>query len=199
MTLNADESLSFNFVNAPWRNVSTDAQNRLYDNDFVLAMNLYQQYKLARVDYTIRRPSQWAASGQGIIKPSQSFGTQVLHTRQVMTANGTTGSVESTAAISQHILTTSPTSWKEAVDNQSTTFHVHGYKTQCKRTWLPGCYFEKRWRNKNVGTDQELASGGLLLLVKQEYLVPEVATNLNAAQIMFEGYADVFINYCRRT
>lgn len=197
MDLQADNSLTFNFVNAPWRNVSVTSQNRLYDNDFVLAMNLYQQYKLARVDYCIRRPKQYLAGET--LDPTQSFGTQVLHTRQVITANGTTNAVESTAAISQHILTTAPTSWKEAVDNQSTTFHVHGYKRECKRTWLPACYFEKRWRNKNVGTDQELASGGLLLMVKNSSIVPEVAGTLGNAQIMFEGYADVYINYCRRT
>ena len=198
MTMNADESLTFNFVNAPWRNVSTTSQNRLYHDDFTKVMYLYQQYKLARVDYCIRRPKQYL-SGSTTIDPTQSFGTQVLHTRQCLTANASTDAVESTAAISQHILTTSPTSWKEAVDNQSTTFHVHGYKRECKRTWLPACYFEKRWRNKNVGTDQELASGGLMLMIKQQSIVPEIAGTLGNAQIMFEGYADVYINYCRRT
>ena len=35
-------------------------------------------------------------------------------------------------------------------------------------------------------------------MVKQELIVPEVADTINGSQIMFEGYADVFINYCRR-
>lgn len=199
MVLNADDSLSFNFVNAPWRNVSTTAQNRLYDADFLSGMALYQQYKLARVEYCVRRPQQWMGTGNTVVAPSQSFGSQILHTRQVLTANSNTGSIESTAAIEQHIMTSSPTSWKEAVDGQSTTFHIHGYKRECKRTWLPGSYFEKRWRNKNTGTDQELACGGMLLMIKQESIVPEAAGSLASAQVMFEGYADVFINYCRRT
>jgi hypothetical protein len=198
MVKNADDSLSFNFVNAPWRNVSTTTQNRLYDADFLSGIALYQQYKLARVEYIVRRPKQYLGAST-TIDPTQSFGSQILHTRQVMTANGTTSSIESTAAISQHIMTSSPTSWKEAIDGQSTTFHVHGYKRECKRTWLPGCYFEKRWRNKNVGTDQELACGGMLLMVKQDSIVPEIAGTLGNAQVMFEGYADVFINFCRRT
>lgn len=199
MVLNSDNSLSFNFVNAPWRNVSTSAQNRLYDADFLSGMALYQQYKLARVDYCVRRPLQWMNTGNSAVAPSQSFGSQILHTRQVLTANGQTGSIESTAAIEQHIMTSSPTSWKEAVDGQSTTFHIHGYKRECKRTWLPGCYFEKRWRNKNTGTDQELACGGLLLMVKDNNILPDGIGSPENAQVMFEGYADVFINYCRRT
>ena len=97
MTQNADQSLSFNFVNAPWRNVSVSAQNRLYDADFLSGMALYQQYKLARIDYCVRRPLQWMNTGNSAVAPTQSCGSQILHTRQVMTANGNTGSIESTA------------------------------------------------------------------------------------------------------
>lgn len=199
MTKNsADNSLRFSFVNSPWRNVSTTSQNRLFSNDFLLVMGLYQQYKLARVNYVIRRPLQYL-SNSSVVAPTESFGTQVLHSRQVITANGTTNIVEGSTAITQSILLTEPTTWTEAVDNQSTTFHVHGYKRSCNRTWLPGSPFEKRWRNKNVTTDQELASGGLLLMIKSESIIPNAAGTPANAQIMFEGYADVFMNYCRRT
>jgi hypothetical protein len=192
-----DGSLHFNFINAPWRSINTDTVNRLYNSDFVSALALYQMYRLARVEYTIRRPRQYLAGVT--LDPAESCGTEVLHTYMSNAADGVTNAIQSTVNLQPRINTSMPTSWIESVDNQSSRFHIHGTKQLIKRTWLPSTPFERKFRNKDIATDQELAFGGLHLRIKNKAIIPISAGTPANAQIMFEGYADVFMNYSRRT
>lgn len=194
-----DGSRHFNFLNAPWRNLNTTTVNRLYNPDFVAALQLYQMYRLARVEYTIRRPKQYLSTGQTVIGPTESCGTEMLHTYLGNAADSTTTEIQSTAAILPRINTNMPTTWQEGVDNQSSRFHIHGYKTQFKRTWLPSTPFEKKFRNKEIAQDQDICFGGLHLRIKNAALIPNAAGTPQNAQIMFEGFADVWMNYSRRT
>ena len=195
-----DDSIHFNFLNAPWKNLNTTTVNRLYDVDFVNALTLYQKYKLARIDYTIRRPNQWVNnSNTSITEPLQSCGTEVLHTYLGVKADSVTNGIQSTADIVPRINTNMPTTWKEGVDNQSQRFHIHGSKKTFKRTWLPATPFEKKWRDKELAQDQEICFGGLHLRIKNESIVPNAAGQLANSQVMFEGYADVYMNFCKRT
>ena len=194
-----DGSRHFNFLHAPWKNLDVTTINRLYNADFVAALQLYQMYRLARVDYTIRRPKQWLSTGSTAIAPTESCGSEVLHTYLGNAVDTTTSEIQSTSAILPRINTNMPTTWQEGVDNQSSRFHIHGYKTHFKRTWLPSTPFEKKFRNKELAQDQELAFGGLHLRIKNAAIVPNAAGTPANAQIMFEGFADVYMNYSRRT
>lgn len=203
-SLDAGE-LVFNMVHAPWRNLDTGTQNMLYHEDFTKLLTLYQNYKLGRIDYTIRRPKQWvnqnqSAGGDMIIQPTIECGSQVLHSVQMMAADNVTNVVQGSVNYVPRVLLRTPSSWKEAVDNQDRRFHVHGYKTHFKRTWLPSTRFEKRYRSTTIETDQDIACGGLCLMCKDDSLVPEFNyESPENDQVMFEGFADVYMNYCRRT
>jgi len=199
-----DNSLQFNFVNAPWRNLNTDTSNRLYHTDFVQMEPLYQQYKLGKIEYCIRRPNQFinqtqTQGGDMTIRPTVSFGTQVLHSTQMMAADGVSNVIQGSVNYTPRVLLRVPNSWTEAVDNQDRRFKVHGYKTFVKRTWLPATGFEKHWRSTVTETEQDVGCGGLTIMVKNKNMVPEYPEEQVATQVMFEGYADVYMNYCRRT
>lgn len=201
--LRPDNSIAFDFVNAPWRNLSVTTNNRLYNSDFVAVLPLYQQYRLAKVEYCLRRPKQFLnqqTGGDIITSPLESMGTEILHSRMVMAADATTNVVQGTANLQPRMILQEPVTWKEAVDNQSSRFHIHGYKTFVKRTWLPGTPFEKLWRNRDTSVDQDHACGGLHICIKNKAIIPELTALVpTSAQVMVEGYADVYVNYCRRT
>jgi len=200
-----DNSIAFSFVNAPWRNLSTTTNNRLFDSDFVAVLPLYQQYKLGKIEYCLRRPKQFfnqnVNNGTDIIcDPIESFGTEILHSRMVNAADVTTNVVQGTANLQPRMILQESTSWAEAVDNQGSRFHIHGYKTQVKRTWLPATPFERLWRNRDSSVDQDHACGGLHIAIKNKAIVPNVTAMLPTSdQVMIEGYADVYMNFCRRT
>jgi len=205
-TVLADDSLEFNFLNAPWLNVSASGTgaNRLYNEDFQHAMNLFQSYKLARVDYHFRRPDIMVNSADpdrssDTHKQSVSWGTEVLHTRMVDKPDGTTGTLQATVDLQPRMVTASGGStWREMVDNQDKRFHIHGTRNYVKRTWLPATFQERKLRDKQY-SDQEHICGGLSVRFKNKTVVPGLTYVPLNTQVMVEGYALVYMNFSRRT
>jgi len=202
--VNPDNSLQFNFVNAPWNPLDQTTVNRFYHPDFVAIQNLYQQYKLGKIEYCIRRPKVFwnqnqSQGGDLIVNNTVPFGTQVLHSTQMIAADSVSNIIQGSVNMTPRVLLRVPTSWDEAIDNQDKRFHAHGYKTYVKRTWLPATRFEKSWRSTVTGTEQDIACGGLTIMLKNKNLVPGHNEEAELTQVLFEGYADVYMNYCRRT
>ena len=205
-TVLADDSLEFNFLNAPWLNIQSTGTgpNKFYNQDFQHAMQLYQSYKLSRIDYHMRRPDiainnvdpdRAAETHKQIV----SWGTEILHTRMVDKPDGTTGVLQATVDLSPRMVTESGGStWRELVDNQDKRFHMHGTRNYVKRTWLPATFQEKKLRDKQY-SDQEHICGGLSVRFKHKTLVPGLVAVPQDGQIMLEGYADVYMNFSRRT
>lgn len=202
----ADDSLEFNFLNAPWLNVQSTGTgaNRFFNQDFQSAMQLYQSYRLARIDYHMRRPdilyNQSGSDRAGEThKQNVAWGTEILHTRMVDKPDTTTGVLQATVDLSPRMVTESGGStWREMVDNQDKRFHMHGTRNYVKRTWLPATYQERKLRDKQY-SDQEHICGGLSVRFKNKTIIPGISTEPASGQVMLEGYADVYMNFSRRT
>lgn len=198
---------------APWRNVSTEfdtnAQSNLFYSDtlqkYFSEPTPYGCFKLSGVYMQIRRTKQLLESRE--VSPttkdnsfydrtSHLWGTEILHTQQVLNADATTGVVQpAITTISQGRTVRQPTSWDEAVDDGAGRFKVSMGAYQ-KRVWKPANMIERRWRQVE-NSELDHSTGGIMLILKNGgYAVPNYAEYTTLAdQVIFELVATIYMSF----
>jgi len=202
----ADGSMYNIQYQCPWQNVSATTTNRCYSKDFenmignnsTVIQPLYQRYKLTCIVYEFRRPKITYTSSDVPFYPTTMCGTQICHGKEVYAPNSSTGVVEPVANLAPRIIHSTPSNWTEAVDNLSSQFHIHGFKTAFKRVWKPATPYEKRWRDYTNG-DREIPTGSLYISLKDQMALPErTGTTIPGDSVLFDVTATIYMAFKKR-
>lgn len=212
MLSSPDDSLYCNIFFLPSKNVSTTftsgQANLFYHADFQALGNLYELYKVSCIVMEFKRPDVWIkqpATGTGednwIKCPTQEWGTEILHTRQVFKPDALTGSMQTVSDLTPRQTIYYPTSYREAVDDGAQRFKTAGYKRNQKRIYKPSTYLEKKWKHRTL-SDSELALGGIHCRIKNGiFAIPNVPVenaSVRNEQVMFDVTATVYMSYSQR-
>lgn len=216
MMIAPDGSMFFNVIFCPWRNVNTTTdllatpmqlgQNRLYSADISHMKALYQKFRLGWVNIELDRPKIYCGNAQGssiggpqLFQPTGHFGSAVIHSELVVKPDSVTDTVESNVDVGLKTVDTTPNSWREGVDNQSSRFNLHYDHKKIRLNWKPTTEFERKWIDKDF-SDQELMTGGVHLRFKTKEPIPEIANfSYHNEQVILQGYVTYAMMFKDRT
>lgn len=198
-----DGSRYFNFLHLPWNALlsGTGESNAVGQaaNDISKMTSLYRYYKCTGVHYTLMRPKVYITQPQGIqvFNQEQEMGYQIMHSKVVNKPDTVTTVIEANADLQKRVVLEEPTSWAEAIDNDSIFRNCYNKKF-FKMGWLPKTPFEKNWRNISE-SDPELSTGGIHIRWKSDDVIPNLSgVNFSANQVMLQGTAIVYMRFYQR-
>ena len=209
----------FNLVFCPWKNADTVTNlsaspmelgyNRLYSADISHMQALFQKFRLGWVHLDLDRPKVFSTSsptqpphssiGANLFQPTAHLGTQVIHSELLVKPDGTVDSVQVNGDIQYTLKDTAPSSWREAVDNQSSRFQLHKDRKNISCGWRATTEYEKKWKDTHF-SDQELITGGIHIRIKTNEPVPEVpGFTYMPQQVILQGTATYQMQFKDRT
>lgn len=218
MLASPDGSMYFNLVFCPWKNADTTTNlsatpmelgyNRLYSADISHMQALFQKFRLGWVHLDLDRPKICASAGdvgtrvpQGanLVQPTAHLGTQVIHSELLVKPDGTVDKVQVNGDIQYTLKDTAPSSWREAVDNQSARFQLHKDRKNVSCGWRATTEYEKKWKDTHF-SDQELITGGMHIRIKSNEPIPEIPSFAYAPmQVILQGTATYQMQFKDRT
>ena len=219
MLTSPDGSMFFNIAFCPWKalDFATDlsatpqqyGNNRLYSADIDHMKALYQTFRLGSVFLDLDRPKVFVSAsetqspsnqiGASLFQPTSHVGTQIIKSEVVLKPDSVGDHVQSNTSIDFKLLDTTPSSWREGVDNQSSRFLLHKDRKQIKLNWRPTTDYERKWKDK-ASSDQELMTGGMHIRFQSKEPIPEIANfSYRSDQVLLQGYANYVMYFKDRT
>lgn len=214
-----DGGKRFEIYFAPWQNVEANPPatnpppaghtfgraNLFYSEDFAkmfASQREYNMFRLKSVYMEIRKPKVLIdyRNGGAIVSEFHDqlnlpWGTEILHTKDEIVADTTTGVLQPTLNdIKWGRTIAAPSTWKEAVDDGS-RFKISTGVVQ-KRCWKPSTPAEKKWRFTNPGVELEHSTGGITIMMRDSQPIPNVeGPAYQPFQNIFEITATVYMEF----
>lgn len=203
LLISPDNSLYFNILQLPWNALkSGDGELNMLGqaaSDISKMTGLYRYYKCTGVHYELMRSKVYVSQPQGIqvFNQEEELGYQIMHSKVVNKPDTVTTVVEANADLTKRVILEEPTSWKEAIDDD-TRFRNCYNKKFLKVGWLPKTPFEKNWRNITE-SDPELSTGGIHFRWKSDNVIPNLSgVVVSQNQVMLQGTATVYMKFYQR-